>query len=124
MDINDDIMNMPRGWVIHYTDGRILTEYDRKGNQLDWKKAPKVGIKCLSLKWYNKHWTIAGKSNYIQKKRGWINPISGLDQEPNVQYRYIGYWEGRDKILYRVDEITGEMKMIVESPDNIPEEDI
>ena len=115
MDINDDIMNMPRGWIIHYKNGQILTEYDRDGTQRDWRKAAKVGIRSISLKWFTKHWTITGKGIYLQKKRGWIIPVAGLDQAPNIQYRYIGYWEGNDKIYYRVDELTGQMKMVIES---------
>lgn len=114
MDINDDIMNMPRGWIVHYDDGRIITEYDHHGKQKDWREVPKVGIKSLSLKWHNKHWTIHGKEVYLQKKRGWITPVAGVDQEPNVQYRYIGYWEGNNKVFYRVDERTGQMRLIVE----------
>ena len=31
MDINDDIMNMPKGWIVSYTDGTIITEYDKYG---------------------------------------------------------------------------------------------
>lgn len=115
MDINDDIMNMPRGWILHYENGRIITEYDQDGNQRDWRDAPKVGIKSLSLKWHTKHWSITGKENYLQKKRGWIMPVSGIEQEPTVQFRYIGYWEGNDKVYYRVDEVSGQMKIVVES---------
>ena len=117
MDVNDDVMNMAKGWVVHYNDGRIVVEYDLEGNQRDWKKVSKTGIKSLSLKWYNKHWTLYGKELYLQKKRGWIIPIEGVDQEPNIQYRYIGYWEGGKKIFYRVDEQTGQMSMVVEGPD-------
>lgn len=115
MDINDDIMNMPCGWVVHYKNGQIIVEYDKDGNQRNWKNIPKKEIRSLSLKWYTKHWTITGKDNYLQKKRGWINPVAGVNQEPNIQYRYIGYWEGNDKIYYQVEEITGQMKMVVES---------
>jgi len=121
MDINDEIMNMPRGWVVHYEDGRIITEYDLDGNQLDWRKVPKRGIKSLSLKWHTKHWTIHGKEIYLQKKRGWVVPTAGVDQTPNIQYRYIGYWEGNDKVFYQVDEQTGQMKMVVESLGNVAE---
>lgn len=115
MDINDDILNMAKGWVIHYEDGRTLAEYDKDGNQLEWRKASKQGIKSLSLKWFNKHWSIYGKRDYLQKKKGWITPVYGLEQEPVIQFRYIGYWEGNNKVFYRVDEATGDMKMVVES---------
>jgi hypothetical protein len=115
MDINDDILNMSKGWIIHYNDGRTITEYDKDGNQTEWRLAPKKDIKSLSLKWFNKHWSIYGKQDYLQKKKGWITPIHGLEQEPNIQFRYIGYWEGNNKVFYRVDEATGDMKMVVES---------
>lgn len=115
MDINDDIMNMPKGWVVHYHDGTIITEYDRDGNQRDWRSVPKTGIKSLSLKWHNKHWSIFGKSIYLQKKRGSIIPLSGIEQEPTVEYRYIGYWEGNNKVFYRVEEETGKMSIVVEN---------
>jgi len=115
MDMNDDIMNMPRGWIVQYDDGTIITEYDRDGNQRDWKKISKKGIRCLSLKWHSKFWTITGKDVYLQKKRGWVVPVPGLEQSPNIQYRYIGYWEGNDKVYYEVNEYNGQMRMVVES---------
>lgn len=117
MDINDDVLSMSKGWIIGYNDGKIITEYDRNGNSREWRTAPKVNIKYVALKWNNKHWTISGQTNYLQKKNGWVNPAIPGDQEANLQYRYIGYWEGRSKIYYRVDELTGEMKIIVEGLD-------
>ena len=113
--MNDDIMNMPKGWVLQYDDGTIITEYDKNGTQTDWRSVPKVGIKSLSLKWNSKHWTLAGKSIYIQKKRAWVVPCPGVNQRPNIEYRYIGYWEGNDKIYYEVNEATGKMRMVVET---------
>jgi len=112
--MNDDILSMPKGWILHYTDGTIVTEYDRDGNQKNWRKYPKVGIKSLSLKWNTKFWTIANKECYLQKKRAWVSPQPG-EQEANVQYRYIGYWEGNDRVFYQVDEITGQMAMVVDT---------
>ena len=117
MDINDDIMNMPRGWVVHYEDGTIITEYDIDGNAKDWRAIPKKGIKSVSLKWHNKHWTISGKDCYIQFKRAWVAPMAG-NITPNIDYRCIGYWEGNDKVIYKVNEKTGQMQMLVESIDN------
>ena len=115
MDVNDDVLNMPKGWVVSYEDGTIITEYDRDGKECNWRKIPKVGIKSVSIKWYGKHWTIHGKQHYFQKKRGWVNPAIPGAQEANVETRCIGYWEGNDKIMYVVDEITGDMKIVVES---------
>lgn len=117
MDVNDDILSMPKGWIVQYLDGKIITEYDRDGSQRDWGRIPKTNIKCVSLKWYKKHWTLAGKDFYIQKKRGWVSP-SPTPQAANIQYRYIGYWDGSDKVFYRVDEVTGNMNMVVETPES------
>jgi hypothetical protein len=116
MDINDDVLSMPKGWIVAYNDGTLITEYDRNGASREWKSVPKTNIKYVALKWNNKHWTIAGKDFYLQKKRGWVNPAIPGEQEANIQYRYIGYWEGKNKVFYRVDEVTGEMKMLVDGP--------
>jgi hypothetical protein len=113
MDMNDDILNMVKGWVVHYEDGTIITEYSSDGTETEWKKIPKVGIKSLSLKWHTKYWSIAGKEVYLQKKRGWVVPGTQMT-EPVVEYRCIGYWEGNNRVFYKVDELTGEMKMVVE----------
>lgn len=123
MDINDDVLSMPRGWVIAYNDGIIITEYDRNGISREWNKVSKKNIKYIALKWETKHWTIFGKENYLQKKRGWITPTVGVEIEPTIQYRYIGYWEGSNKVFYRVDEQTGEMKIEVEGPDGVSDTD-
>jgi len=114
MDVNDDILNMPRGWIIYYNDGSIITEYDRDGNQKNWLATPKKNIKALSLKWGNKFWTIHGKKDYLQKKRAWVTPVIGVPLDPVVEYRYIGYWEGGSKVFYQVNEETGAMKIVVE----------
>ncbi len=118
MDINDDVLSMPKGWIIAYNDGTIITEYDRDGNPREWRSVPKTNIRYVALKWLSKHWTIAGREHYLQKKRGWVNPAIAGEQEANIQYRYIGYWEGKNKVFYRVDEATGEMKMLVEGPED------
>ena len=115
MEMNDDVMNMAKGWVVCYEDGTILTEYDRDGNERPWTSIPKVGIKSFSLKWYNKHWSFYGKEPYFQNKRGWIVPVPGLEQAPNIEERCIGYWEGNNKVTYRVNELTGQMRMEVET---------
>ncbi len=114
MDINDDTLSMPKGWVVKYTDGKIVTEYDRNGVQTNWRTIPKVNIHSISLKWFTKNWTITGKGIYLQKKRAWVAGVPG-EIEPTIQYRYIGYWEGNNKVFYRVDELTGAMNMVVES---------
>lgn len=111
MEINDDVLSMPKGWVVKYEDGTVITEYDRNGKETNWKKVPKKNIQSLSLKWYNKHWTITGKKVYIQFKRGSIAPG---EAEHMVEERCIGYWDGPNKVVYRVDERTGQMTPTVE----------
>lgn len=113
--MNDEIMNMPKGWVVCYEDGTVLTEYDVDGNERPWKSIPKVGIRSLSIKWYNRHWTIYGKSCYFQYKHGWISPVAGVDLHPNLEERCIGYWDGGEKVCYHVDEQSGKMWITVES---------
>ncbi len=121
MDINDDVLSMAKGWIIAYNDGTMLTEFDRNGVEREWRKASKKNIKYVALKWNHKNWTIQGREHYLQKKRGWVNPAVPGYQEPNIQYRYIGYWEGKNKVFYRVDEQTGDMKIMVEGPEDVIE---
>jgi hypothetical protein len=118
MEITDAVLSMPKGWIVTYENGQTITEYDQNGVQTEWNKIPKVGMKSLTIKWNDKHWTISGKAPYIQKKRAWISP--GMSQSV-LKYRYIGYWDGSNQVLYQVDEQTGQMKMVVKSPqDNKP----
>ena len=119
MDINDEVLSMAKGWIIAYNDGTMLTEFDRNGVEREWRSAPKKNIKYVALKWNHKNWTIQGREHYLQKKRGWVNPAVPGYQEPNIQYRYIGYWEGKNKVFYRVDELTGDMKIMVEGPEDL-----
>ena len=109
--MNDDVMSQPKGWVVKYEDGTIITEYDRDGNPRPWRSIPKRNIQSLSIKWHHKHWTITGRQNYFQFKRGSISPG---EEESRIEERCIGYWDGPDKIVYRVNERTGIMKMTIE----------
>src|SRR5690606_17835388 len=110
MIINDDTLSMPRGWIVCYKDGTVITEYDRNGQAREWKKVPKVGIKSLTLKWsQHKQWTVSGKGPFIQFKTGYISPGMAT---PGVKDRCIGYWEeDGTKVIYRVDEATGKMQI-------------
>jgi hypothetical protein len=112
--INDAIMNMPKGWVVVYEDGTTITE-----NEADWYKIKKKGIKILALKWNNKWWSVRGKTAYIQFKRGtaFFAPAGGINSDVICTERCIGYYdENGNKVIYRVNEQTGEMRLDVQEP--------
>lgn len=111
MAVDPKMYSMEKGWIVEYEDGKVVSEYDDKGNRVDWKKVPKRNIKSLTLKWHNKHWTITDKKIYIQCKRAWISPGMSV---PVIEERKIGYWDGSSKVMYCVNENTGEMRMKVE----------
>ena len=108
----DRVQHMDKGWAVLYEDGRIITEIDPDGTPHDWNTVPKRSIKELTLKWYDRTWSIAGKSIYLQFKRAWITP--GM-AESILEERCIGYWEGDNKVVYRIEESTGKMRMTVET---------
>lgn len=113
MDINDAVMSLSKGWVVCYNDGKIITEYDQNEVETSWRSVPKNNIKSLSIKWMDRHWTIPGPGPFIPPfKRAWISP--GMSQSI-IEYRCIGYWDGNNKVIYRVDEQTGKMSILVET---------
>ena len=107
--MNDQMMNLARGWFVVYNNGNVVTEDDT-----DWDKVNRGEIKILGLKWFDKFWTLSGKTAYVQFKRGWspFNPNGG-ETPVFCEERCIGYYEGADKVVYRVNEKTGSMKMAV-----------
>jgi len=103
--MNDTMMNLVKGWFVIYKDGSLVVETD-----LEWGKVKKGNIKILGLKWYDKIWTISGRSSYIQFKRGSVSiSPSGVSSDVQCIERCIGYYEGAKKVVYRVDEMTGKM---------------
>ena len=111
--INDSIMNMPKGWIVVYNDGTVITE-----NDSNWYSIKKKNIKILALKWNTKFWSIRDKSVYFQFKRGSVL-ISPGGSTSNVECveRCIGcYDESGSKVIYRVNERTGQMRLDVEEP--------
>jgi len=111
MAVDPYMYHLEKGWIVEYEDGTVIPQFDNDGVETRWLRVPKRGIKSLTLKWHNKHWTITGKSIYIQFCRAWISP--GMSEHV-VKERCIGYWDGPNKVVYRVDEATGNMKMTVE----------
>ena len=110
VNMNDQIMNLSRGWFVVYKDGSMVTE-----DEIDWVNVNRAEIKVLGLKWFDKFWTLSGKTAYIQFKRGWAPYAPNGGEVPIFcDERCIGYYEGADKVIYRVKERTGKMKMTVE----------
>lgn len=98
---------MQRGWIVLYKDGTHTTE-----EETDWRKVVKKDIKMLRLKWGEKKWDLIGKKHYFQSKRASIAPG---EPEPTIDSRCIGYYEDNgDKVIYRVNERTGIMRIEVE----------
>jgi len=96
-----------RGWELEYSDGTLIKE-----TQMDWKKAPKIGIVRLTLHYDGRRWDMHNKVAYLQKKRG--SEIPGIPDSFRVESRSIGYYEEDKKIWFTVNESTGQMKMEVQ----------
>lgn len=96
-----------RGWVAEYADGTKISE-----DQTDWKDIPKVGIKRLTLHYDGRSWSMDNKLVYFQKKRASVIP--NVPGSFRVEARTIGYYEDFNKVMYTVDEETGQMTMKVE----------
>lgn len=113
--MDDKLMNLVKGWFVIYNDGSMVTE-----EEIDWGKVDKGKIKTLGLKWYEKFWTISGKTAYIQFKRGSapFSPAGFYETNIRCEERCIGYYEGKDKVIYRVNERTGQMRPKVQGPPN------
>jgi hypothetical protein len=109
--IDDRFMNFAKGWFVLYQDGTMVYEDD-----INWNSVVKKNIKLLGLKWYEKTWTISGKSSYIQFKRGMVafSPSGGSGSEVSLYERCIGYYDEKGKkVIYRVNDTTGVMAMEV-----------
>jgi hypothetical protein len=98
---------MRRGWEVELTDGVIMYEDQHK-----WKEVPKVNIKRLTLHFDGRRWDLTGKDAYFIRNRASVVP--GVLESFRVEQRCIGYYEGATKVLYKVDEFTGEFSMEVE----------
>lgn len=109
--IDDTFMNFSVGWIVEYKDGTVIYE-----GQKSWSEIPKINIKSLSLKWYDRLWSISGKENYLQFRRGFVvlNSASGGPTETTLAERCIGYYDERGrKVIYRINDQTGTMKLEV-----------
>lgn len=106
--MDDKMMNLSKGWFVVYADGSVVTE-----DEVDWQKVERNKIKILGLKWHQKFWTIRDKTSYIQFKRASV-PFSpsGIctEEDMRCEERCIGYYEGSSKVIYRVNNHTGQMR--------------
>lgn len=101
----DRFMNLQAGWFVVYKDGSMVTE-----DEVHWDKVSKGNIKILGLKWGDKVWSIRDKTAWVQFKRGSVSFSStGVSHNVDCEERCIGYYEGKSKVIYRVNNHTGRM---------------
>jgi len=98
---------MQRGWEVELKDGTVLNEDSCK-----WKDVPKIKIKRLSLYYDGRHWDLQDKEAYFIRNSASMVP--GIQESYQVEKRSIGYYEGANKVIYEVNELTGEMRIKVE----------
>ena len=98
---------MTRGWEVEYENGHVIQE-----EQMEWKDLPnKKDIVRVTLRWDGRRWDIKNKEAYFQRKRASMVP--GVAESFRIEARMIGYYEGNKKVMYEVNEFTGEMKLKV-----------
>lgn len=98
---------MYKGWEVELKDGTIIRE-----NSCDWKDVPKVNIKRLTLFFGTRRWDLIDKQAYFIRNTASVAP--GSPDSFRIEKRGIGYYEGSTKVLYTVNEFTGEFVMKVE----------
>lgn len=97
---------MVRGWEVEYKDGTVLTE-EKIGT---WRAVPKKkDIVRLTLKFDGRRWNIRNKDAYFVKYRA--SQIPGIPESLRLEARMIGFYEGNKKVIYELNEFTGEMKL-------------
>jgi len=110
--MNDKILSLPKGWVVVYNDSSVVVE-----GEMPWSKVKKRNIRSLSLKWKDKYWTLAGKESYLCFRCGYVTFNSagaGDNTAPVLAERCIGYYDDcGQKVIYRVNDLTGVMRMEV-----------
>lgn len=94
-------------WIVHYKNGKTLTE-----NDIDWKDLPnKKDITSLELQHKNRFYTISGERDYIQTHHAFVEfPSSKIE----IVSRAIGFVENGIKYWLRVDEKTGNCKLVTD----------
>ena len=97
---------MERGWEVELNDGTIYKEAN-----CSWREIPKLQIKRLSLLFDGRRWDLTNKEAYFIRNSASVSP-GGNDVR--TEKRCIGYYEGKDKVHYIINEHTGEMKIKIE----------
>lgn len=112
MKVGDKNVSMRRGWIVQYSDGRVITEDD-----MSWNKVPeKKKIRRMILKWDERLWELVDKEHYaVPKKRGYVDVSQGGTSQ-GIDSRTIGYYDMEDKckVIIRVNEATGQMNYDIE----------
>ena len=99
---------MQKGWTVFYEDGNQLNFDDPR----TWKTIPKNGIQKLMLRWFHKTWVLENPP-FVVFARGSI-AFNGPPGTPiEIEERCLGYYEGPNKVVYRVNQKTGQMHMEV-----------
>lgn len=98
---------MTRGWIVTLEDGSIMQESD-----FDWREVPKGKIKQLSMLFDGRRWDISNKDAYFVRTSASVVP--GCQQSFQVEKRSIGYYEGKEKISYVINEFTGDCRIVVD----------
>lgn len=95
---------MRRGWEVELQDGTILSEETNT-----WKEVPKKKIKRLTLHYEGRRWDLQDKEAYFVRNTASMIPC--INESFRVEKRRIGYYEGDTKVVYELDEFSGEMKI-------------
>ncbi len=98
---------MKRGWEVELYDGTIMQE-----DSYEWREIPKLKIKRLTLHFDKRRWDLTDKQAYFVRTSASVVP--GAPESFTIEKRGIGYYEGSNKILYSVNEFTGEFQMKVD----------
>jgi len=97
-----------RGWVVKYKDGQVIAEWDfgKPFSQLPNQNS--IDAVAIVHRDTNRKWIISGKENYFAMKRESMLMGLGISSGRRIESRTIGYWEDGKKVLFTVDELTGE----------------
>jgi len=96
-----------RGWEVELYNGAIIFEHTST-----WRKVPKIKIKRLTLHYDGRRWDFEDKEAYFVRNSASMVP--GVDESFQIEKRCVGYYEGKDKVCYIINEWTGELTIKVE----------
>lgn len=113
------------GWVVRYTDGTIISEWDC--DETPFSRLPyQDQIDAVALVYGDRHWVIQGKKHYYAKKGeslyvGYVPPKAKKENikipaARTIDNMSIGYWEGGQQIELTLDFHTGQLRGPYEVP--------